>query len=239
MAEAAKIVQILNLSELILSSCFEYIDKTGQAPKEIQNTTDQTDSIKSLLERLGDIAENPESDHFLVLKSLKRKDGALEACNSALMELSEGQKKSKDASDVKRGLMWPHEAKSIEKILTSLEKLMRELYAALAEHTALQSNAMRETVNEMKDTGLDMKAVEASSSTSLESATLKRSSDICQWLLNSPDFESWVNSPGKGQLLWLNGKPGAGKTVLSSGLVDYLASKSNTKPRSMSLLLFR
>ncbi|QYS94840.1 ANK_REP_REGION domain-containing protein [Trichoderma simmonsii] len=44
-----------------------------------------------------------------------------------------------------------------------------------------------------------------------------------QWLLDSTEFQSWV--AGRNQTLFCPGMPGAGKTILTSIVVDYLVSK--------------
>ncbi|KAJ7278295.1 ankyrin repeat domain-containing protein [Mycena rebaudengoi] len=44
------------------------------------------------------------------------------------------------------------------------------------------------------------------------------------WLLEEAKFKDWVS--GAGAIFWCHGMPGAGKTVLSSAVVDYLREKS-------------
>ncbi|KAJ7278151.1 hypothetical protein C8J57DRAFT_1465375 [Mycena rebaudengoi] len=44
------------------------------------------------------------------------------------------------------------------------------------------------------------------------------------WLLEEAKFKDWVS--GTGAILWCYGMPGAGKTVLSSAIVDYLREES-------------
>jgi hypothetical protein len=41
-----------------------------------------------------------------------------------------------------------------------------------------------------------------------------------QWLLDSPKFQTWLNT--ENQTLFCPGIPGAGKTILTSVIVDYL-----------------
>ncbi|KAI0045255.1 hypothetical protein FA95DRAFT_1607874 [Auriscalpium vulgare] len=53
---------------------------------------------------------------------------------------------------------------------------------------------------------------------------LSKHLDAGRWLLNRPEFENWADSPGSG-MLWLRGKAGAGKTVLSSIVVNSLSAQ--------------
>ncbi|KAJ7278126.1 hypothetical protein C8J57DRAFT_161331 [Mycena rebaudengoi] len=46
------------------------------------------------------------------------------------------------------------------------------------------------------------------------------------WLLEEDKFKDWVS--GAGAIFWCYGMPGAGKTVLSSAVVDYLREKSRS-----------
>ncbi|KAI2464722.1 hypothetical protein F4781DRAFT_411946 [Annulohypoxylon bovei var. microspora] len=46
-------------------------------------------------------------------------------------------------------------------------------------------------------------------------------SDSGRWLINDPQFQNWLDpNQSLRPLLWINGKPGAGKTVLSSVIVE-------------------
>ena len=60
----------------------------------------------------------------------------------------------------------------------------------------------------------------------LASARKLRHGGTCIWVLNRPQFQAWANAtPGsRDSLLWISAVPGAGKTILSSFLIDYLRS---------------
>ncbi|KAI0010504.1 hypothetical protein F4779DRAFT_577169 [Xylariaceae sp. FL0662B] len=53
--------------------------------------------------------------------------------------------------------------------------------------------------------------------------------DAGRWLLNDSRFQKWFN-PNQclSPLLWINGIPGAGKTILASAIVDQVRSVTNT-----------
>jgi len=45
----------------------------------------------------------------------------------------------------------------------------------------------------------------------------------CQWILNDPSFIEWRQDPrGKPRILWIQGNPASGKSVLSSFIIDHL-----------------
>jgi NACHT domain len=55
--------------------------------------------------------------------------------------------------------------------------------------------------------------------------------DSYRWVLDNPDFIKWRDSK-QGQLLWIRGDPGKGKTMLLCGIINEL-----TKPKSTDQLL--
>ncbi|ERF68520.1 hypothetical protein EPUS_05659 [Endocarpon pusillum Z07020] len=51
-------------------------------------------------------------------------------------------------------------------------------------------------------------------------AVSRRQQGTGRWLLESSEFRSWIQTPGK--VLWCPGIPGAGKTILTSTVIDHL-----------------
>ncbi|KAF5590866.1 ankyrin protein [Fusarium pseudoanthophilum] len=51
----------------------------------------------------------------------------------------------------------------------------------------------------------------------------KRAPGTCQWFLNSPEYQSWTED--RGQVLFCSGIAGAGKTVLTSAIIENLHSR--------------
>ena len=63
-------------------------------------------------------------------------------------------------------------------------------------------------------------------SSNLIAAQTKRHKDTGVWLLNHPTFLSWKSADHS--LLWLHGKPGSGKTILSSTVIRSLLDASGS-----------
>lgn len=74
----------------------------------------------------------------------------------------------------------------------------------------------------------------------LEAARSSRYGNTCRWILGKDEFEQWSSSkaPCKQNLLWIHAIPGAGKTVLSSYLVDSLTQSSQSMSQSPVLYFF-
>ncbi|PQE30167.1 hypothetical protein CJF32_00003620 [Rutstroemia sp. NJR-2017a WRK4] len=70
--------------------------------------------------------------------------------------------------------------------------------------------------------------------TEYERTSKRRHDRTCEWMMNEPQFKSWLNDDGKRPCLWLDGKPGSdsvvanittqGKTVLCSYIVQVLTN---------------
>ncbi|KAI3555710.1 hypothetical protein CABS02_04086 [Colletotrichum abscissum] len=61
-------------------------------------------------------------------------------------------------------------------------------------------------------------------------ARSKHRKGTCEWLINdSEDFKTWERAPKS--FLWLNGKAGSGKSILSSSVIKHLKEKSEKDPR--------
>ncbi|KIK01063.1 hypothetical protein K443DRAFT_678753 [Laccaria amethystina LaAM-08-1] len=55
-------------------------------------------------------------------------------------------------------------------------------------------------------------------------AILKSQPDACQWFLKGNTFYEWLKQPG---FLWIKGKSGSGKTILSSAIIHDLLQRFN------------
>ncbi|KKP01543.1 hypothetical protein THAR02_06365 [Trichoderma harzianum] len=60
----------------------------------------------------------------------------------------------------------------------------------------------------------------------------RREAGTCEWLIkDSEEFKSWEASDGS--LLWLHGKAGSGKSILSSSVIKYLRDQYVTEPSTV------
>ena len=75
----------------------------------------------------------------------------------------------------------------------------------------------------------------------LRSAFESRHPGTCLWILDRPEFKVWMNSGLNDtvtRVLWLTGIPGAGKTVLSSFVINRYSEVSGTEPSKPVLYFF-
>ena len=75
----------------------------------------------------------------------------------------------------------------------------------------------------------------------LRSASESRHPGTCTWILDRPEFRAWQNADPNdavARLLWLTGVPGAGKTVLSSFVINKCSEVTGKKTSSAILHFF-
>ena len=75
----------------------------------------------------------------------------------------------------------------------------------------------------------------------LRSACESRHPGTCTWILDRPEFKAWTNADpniAATRMLWLTGIPGAGKTVLSSYVINRCSEISCKKPSASELYFF-
>jgi Cdc6-like AAA superfamily ATPase len=63
----------------------------------------------------------------------------------------------------------------------------------------------------------------------LEMNASKCYAGTCHWILKSGKIRTWLERKRGNPILWLNGKPGSGKSILSSMLIRFLRSDPNRR----------
>ncbi|KAI1752087.1 hypothetical protein F4782DRAFT_155191 [Xylaria castorea] len=64
-----------------------------------------------------------------------------------------------------------------------------------------------------------------------------RTSDTCEWLLRHEKFHKWEDSSSS-MILWLQGSPGAGKTFLTSKVIDHVKAQVENSPNQEGFAFF-
>ncbi|KAH8901279.1 hypothetical protein GQ53DRAFT_850827 [Thozetella sp. PMI_491] len=61
--------------------------------------------------------------------------------------------------------------------------------------------------------------------------------DTCQWLLRHTRFQEWEDF-GSSAIVWLQGSPGAGKTFLTSRVIDHIRARLKSSPNDEGFAFF-
>lgn len=69
----------------------------------------------------------------------------------------------------------------------------------------------------------------------------KRHENSCQWILRTPQYNTWASYPvdAHGKLFWISAAPGAGKTILSAFLIRHLSAVSGTRALPVLFVMFK
>lgn len=223
-AAAATVVQLIQFSGIVLSGCYEYISKAKSANRELEKVINDVSGLEGILKRLQVlISDDDDTDRHILLKSLGRPDGPLQACSKALEELQKRLEKLTNASSAKRKLLWPLEEVKILESLRRLGEQKQTFILALVGDHAMFSKADAKQGKEMAENLKSMQLKEerskvlnwlggADPSTNYNTARKRHEKGTGDWLLQSEQFQSWKDA--NGHIMWLVGIPGAGKTIL-------------------------
>ncbi|KAK0388967.1 hypothetical protein NLU13_2544 [Sarocladium strictum] len=101
-------------------------------------------------------------------------------------------------------------------LLNSLSVTVNELQTEL-------SSTRRSTLDDEFRSIRELLGFHAPADDTLELLREKREPGTCEWLLSQPCFDAWAKDTSyRDPVLWISGKPGWGKSVLSAFVVDYL-----------------
>jgi len=106
--------------------------------------------------------------------------------------------------------------------------IFRALNIEIQDDVVNMRNSLRETADERLAERISNWLSAPDPSINLATARKKRQQDTGIWLLNSPIFLDWKKTPGA--FLWLHGKAGSGKTVLSSTAVYSISEADQKNP---------
>lgn len=242
---AASVIAVIQISEQVVSACYQYYKTTKDAKKEIIDVINVVSGLKSTLENLRHLLDDNDQDSRL--SHHKSLVGALKACEEALKQLAsklgikiEGDLNTDNIKvNFKKKMMWPWKEKEVGKILAVIEKHKSTFILALTGDTLRLSVAIHDSVMDMKDNvtqiagsiqtiqvTIDDKTKDILTwltsndpSTNHNSARHKHEPTTGTWFVQSKAFLKWTKDTNAS--LWLTGIPGAGKTVLCSTVIEH------------------
>jgi len=142
-----------------------------------------------------------------------------------------------------RSLKWPFTKDEVREILADIERQKSLFSIALTNDTLRLTAAISKGITHII-TGVDAiqenqqseqrkQALANLSTIDFEAVhydvSSRRASGTGQWLLKSTEFETWLNSSSN-VILWCRGIPGAGKTIMSSLIIDHLRAIKELDP---------
>ncbi|RYP20071.1 hypothetical protein DL765_002997 [Monosporascus sp. GIB2] len=241
MAEAvgltASIVTILDLSGKILA----YLRDVKDGPKDCNRLKLEVRStegiLKTLKETVEDAEAEPQEKWSTTIRTLNKDEGPLKQLEEVLHTLNNILEKTASATGLRRihsKFLWPFKKEDTKKWLDDIERQKSFLLLALENDHLPLSRAILKNVKDgfqKWDKAQDdhelhnlLKWLAPIDFASQQSDFInRRQAGTGQWLLDSPKFHEWIQTDK--QTLFCPGIPGAGKTILTSVVVDELSTR--------------
>ncbi|PSN71685.1 hypothetical protein BS50DRAFT_234023 [Corynespora cassiicola Philippines] len=248
---AGSIAGLLSLGNEVFRLVYRYTTAVKNAEKEIGDLKRELEALNGVLYNVGIVARELEQDP---LRTPAIRLDHVNSCISLLHRLKEnlGELKITAPSKIEksfRKLTWPFKSSETQSIVSEIRicrdtvaiALSADSFCTLLESLSLQKNIKNELEdvhgllqkrNEIQDRiHLDERRtnilktyffVDAKLSFSIN--TKLRYPTTGSWLSGDPVFQNWLN--GNASCLWLSGIPGAGKTVLSTLVIEDCIKRS-------------
>ena len=235
----ASFIAVIDISSKVITICYRYRGAVKNAPRDLLRVQNEVTGFRSIVERLHQLViEDPQSQGFPTLEKQTGPDGPLAQCLEELESLKRRLEPETGWRAAGKALMWPLREGDAVKSLDFIGRVKQTLQLALLADNAANTIVIRESTRDLAHIrqGINtltaklehqkqntefrevMAWLGAPQSTNHVTARKRRAPDTGDWLLVSPDYIHWMKTSGN--VLWLHGTSGCGKTVLFSKIVD-------------------
>ncbi|KAJ4152231.1 hypothetical protein NW765_017740 [Fusarium oxysporum] len=131
-------------------------------------------------------------------------------------------------------------AEEVRRAIDDLNEAIKNQSLALTQHLA-EYRQLQETQNSRsgrsRDEIINFLDPPGDFAQELEDASRLRDPGSGTWVFSEPDFVEWMTS-NSAATLWIRGKPGCGKSILASGIIDNLADLATRDERPQIFYFF-
>jgi len=248
---AASIIAVVEVSHALLLCCYRLKGKVQGADGEIARVINEVEDVSAILSDLEPIVTSMAEDDTLYDGPWPPPwQPSIAACAAILGEISE-KIEPFSRPGFRSKMKWTLESKNVEAKLMMLEKSKSTLQLALAALQTRITSQVRSHVIRVQDTldGVGT-AILHSESRVIESVDRlrdqarrtsvlnwfktsdpeqnhkvsrnKHEPETADWIFRNKAYQAWESKESDERSLWLHGIPGAGKTILSSTIIDRL-----------------
>src|SRR5579859_105414 len=242
LAVAASIIAVVQLGDRVLSLCCQLMGKVRGAEREVRETIETVTALKGLLEFLEIFTKIPENEPRVPqLRALCRSQGPLDICKTRLEDMERKlQPPKRDYKGVLNVVTWIWKWKDLEEALAVIEKQKTLISLAIHGDTAETTLRIEGEVSQINHRLRDQSRKDVlqwlsktNPTSNHMAACSKHEPGTGEWFTSSREFTYWL-LPRRS--LWLHGKPGAGKTVLCSTIIEHM--KMRSPPGSVCLYYY-
>ncbi|KAF8507541.1 hypothetical protein JB92DRAFT_2793444 [Gautieria morchelliformis] len=244
LSTAASVIAVLQLTATTVSILYGYGKSVRHASKDRKRIIDQLLMLEPVLNGVREAVEDA-SDASVELpaltKLLKAPEG-LPRYRTELENLKAKLETPKGRSDRLQALIWPLKEGDVKKTLEYLRNFQQLLSSTLNTDHLGVTVEIRTDVKHMRGSVAGLEQARQNDrrdkifawlaapdhQSSHTSAQKKRQPETGLWLVRGETFKAWRDLPHS--TLWLHGKMGSGKTILSSTVIDQLFLPNGRDP---------
>ncbi len=228
---SASVLGLLNISGAVLGSCYRFVGKVKDAESDVDRVIRQVGSLTTILEDLGRLCEEGKCTSK-GLENLGGENGALARIEKCLAELKLRLAGAAGPMSFRRKLQWPLDSKKVREILDKVTAEVPLVQLALDGDNHAKTKGILDAVQETR-TREEREAIlnwlRCTDPTVKHVASRKlHQPGSNTWALDAEAFTEWKTTPG--QVLWLHGIPGAGKTIICSTIIDHIEGICKAQP---------
>jgi hypothetical protein len=242
---AGSVAGLVSLADAVFRKLFHYVNDVKNAEKDVQRLKSEVAALSGVLHNLHVVAEDLEADQ---VSQYSTRAEYVNSCLATLYKLDESLKKIVFSDNGKRRntinkLSWPFKSAHITQFIEDVRQHRNNLSFALSADsmtTLLKCLSAQDKLLE-RFNDIDMRLFEKESIMTRITMDDKRRRILDYflfvnphenfktslklrfpttgfWLTENKNFSTWLH--GSSSHLWLSGIPGAGKTVLSSLIIE-------------------
>jgi hypothetical protein len=230
LAVVSSIISVVQISDRVISLCGQYVGKVRGADKEIFQIISAITALKGILEFLHTFVNNDgNKDRLPLLQSLCGPQQPLEICRAALAEVESKLRPKRDHNGLLKAITWPWKWKDIGPVLEDIEKqktlMLLAMQGDIASTTLAIENTLHSHMQDTKHEKILAWLTKTDPISNHRAACEKCQAGTGEWFISSNEFSYWLLPK---RSLWLHGIPGAGKTVLSSTIIENVKSRCSS-----------
>ncbi|RYP78839.1 hypothetical protein DL771_000224 [Monosporascus sp. 5C6A] len=218
----ASIVAFIEVTDRIIRACKYCVETIKDAPKDMQMIMGEAISLRAILDSLGAADLHPKS--MQLVPDLFGKGGPVEAIRNALCELENllpkeirGIPTSHSHRRVLAQLAWPLKESKARKLLAEISHHkhdIKDIKSGIRRLDYTITDDQRQAI---------VRWLQCVDPSPLHCEAFKKhEKHTGAWLFKSSEWNSWLQNDENNRFLWINGIPGAGKTVLVSFIIEQL-----------------
>ncbi|GAB1320797.1 NACHT domain-containing protein [Madurella fahalii] len=244
LSAAASVIAVVQLLDRIVTLCYQYGKAVKNARSDIERLSGELDSLKTIL---GDTEKLLQGPNRARLETSQAFCDTLQEClsqlgdweNKLVKKLGTGKRTKLKARLGLLDLKWPFESGDVDHIIQIQNKFRDTLSVALnIDQTRLLLDNFERVDNEERRRILEWVSpiLYGKHHNTVKEA---RTAGTCEWLLRHKKFQEWERTSSS-VVLWLQGSlsAGAGKTFLTSKVIDHIRSLLERSPNQEGFAFF-